>query len=154
MTLGYATTLVVNAMLTPIEIGNQGGELVSTNYWDSPMAKGGLLYLSWNAGVARILLPDNCKKILREIKTGKYCIISQGPQFTYNRSAGAVELLFEDHTDSPFSMLIAAGQVDRLVDCTKPQEGFNVTVWSRNGKLLSMPGKLRKATQLPCLQPW
>lgn len=154
MPIGYATTQVVNAILTPIEIGNQGGELVSTNYWDSHMAKAGLLYLSWNARVARILLPDKCISMLREIKTGKYCIISQGPQITYNRSAGAVELLFEDLTDSPFSLQLGAAQVDRRVDCTKPQEGFNVTVWSSSGKLHSMPGKLRKATHLPCLKPW
>ncbi len=154
MTLGYSDTQIANSMLTSIEIGNQGGELVSTNYWDSPMANAGLLYLSWNARVARILLPDKCISLLSEIKTGKYCIISQGPQFTCHRSASAVELLFEDHTDSPFSVLMAAAQVDRRVDCTQPQDGFNVTVWSRNGKLLSMPGKLRKATELPCLQPW
>lgn len=154
MKLGFSDTPIVNAMLTSIEIDNQGGELVSTNYWDSPMEKGGLLYLSWNAGVARIMLPDKCISILREIKTGKYCIISQGPQFSYNRTANTIELLFEDHTDSPFSMQLGAVQVDRRVDCTKPQEGFKVTVWSRNGKLHSMPGKLRSANLLPCLKPW
>ena len=154
MTHGYSATHMEPTMLTSIEIGNEGGELVSTNYWNSAMAKAGLLYLSWNAGVARILLPDNCKKMQREIKTGKYCIISQGPQIERNRSASTIELLFEDHTDSPFSVQMGAGQVDRRVDCTKPQDGFNVTVWSRNGKQHSMPGKLRKATQLPCLLPW
>ncbi len=154
MTLGYASTPKLNFMLTSIEIGNQGGELISTNYWDSAMAKAGLLYLSWNAGVARILLPDKCISLLREIKTGQYCIISQGPQIERNRNVSSIELLFEDHTDSPFAMQMGAGQVDRRVDCTKPQEGFNVTVWNSNGKLHSMPGKLRKATHLPCLKPW
>ena len=154
MTLGYSVTHLPDDMLTSIFISNQGGELASTNYWDSAMAKAGLLFLSWNAGVARIFLPDICISMLREMKTGKYCIISQGPLIPCNITGSTIELLFEDDTDTPFSLQMGAGQVDRRINCTKPQVGFNVTVWSRNGKLHSMPGKLRSANLLPCLKPW
>lgn len=41
-----------------ITISNDGQKIVSTNYWDTEHAKRGFLYLSWNAGAGRLLLPD------------------------------------------------------------------------------------------------
>src|ERR1700744_5802447 len=44
--------------ITMITIANDGQNLITTNYWDSEYAKMGLIYLTWNAGAARLLLPD------------------------------------------------------------------------------------------------
>jgi hypothetical protein len=41
-----------------ITITNNGPEIEKTNYFDTNCAKEGKLYLSWNAGAARLLIPE------------------------------------------------------------------------------------------------
>ena len=48
-----------------ITITNQGQRITSTNYWDSDNARAGYLYLSWNAGAARLMVPDTQKAVIR-----------------------------------------------------------------------------------------
>ena len=136
-----------------ITIGNQGQRITSTNYWDSDHARAGYLYLSWNAGAARLLLPDSQKPMIREMKTGRFVIISRGP-WADQGGREALELLFEDGSDTPFSMHLVAEQCDRLIPDTEQGGGFVVTVWSRGGEKLRLPGKYRRVDSLPCLQPW
>lgn len=61
------------------EIINKGQALVSTNYWTSEHAEAGYCYLTWNAGAARILIPDAVRHLLREMKGAREVIISRGP---------------------------------------------------------------------------
>ena len=62
-----------------IIIKNQGQAIVETNYFDSAHAQAGALYLSWNARAARLLVPDNQKQILRELRDAREVLISRGP---------------------------------------------------------------------------
>ena len=39
-------------------IGNAGKEITQSNYWETEMAQAGFAYLSFNAGCARLLIPD------------------------------------------------------------------------------------------------
>ncbi len=136
----------------PLVIVNSGQLIAQTNYWDSEMALNGFIYLSWNAGVARILVPDKLNSYVREMRTGKYCILSQGPWLATDNFS--MELLFEDKTSCPFSVQISPGQTDRVNACAHKDEGFFVTVWTRDGMQLRMPAKFRKVDALPFLLPW
>jgi hypothetical protein len=135
-----------------LSICNSGPEIADTNFWDSELANKGFIYLSWNAGVARLMVPESFSPQISEMQTGSYCIISERLEGT--SGAYAMELLFEDGTAAPYCLHISAGQTDRLNACKNRDEGFSVAVWTRNGKEFEMPGKYRKVKKLPCLAPW
>jgi hypothetical protein len=137
--------------LTWLHFSNDGAAISDTNYWDSPMAKIGLLMLTWNAGTARILVPDHQVACIADMSTSEYCIISQGPRKKDNRHR--TELLFEDHTDTPLSIQLSSAQCERTISGGR-QEGFDFAVWSRSGLQLVMPGKLRDVKKTPFLQGW
>lgn len=136
-----------------LTIRNAGQRILSTDYWDSEHAQRGLMYLSWNAGAARLLLPDAIKGELREMRGARYVIISRG---AWHEQGGrdALELLFEDGSDSPYVVHLVAEQTDRLLPEDNQGGGFSVTVWTRGGEKLRLPGKYREVDALPCLEPW
>lgn len=118
-----------------INIANDGEQIVSTNYWELPHAKKGLLYLSGNAKVWRLLLPAAAEGgMLPEMRTGKRVVIEPSIQ-----SAGCWDIVFEDGTDSPFAVALDKRQVDRAVE---PGE-CRLTVWGEGGKLLDLPCTVR-----------
>ncbi len=51
-------------------IENEGQAVARTDYWQSVQAQAGYVYLSWNAGAARLLVPDAAKHLLREMRGG------------------------------------------------------------------------------------
>ncbi len=51
-------------------IENEGQAVAGTDYWQSVQAQAGYVYLSWNAGAARLLVPDAAKHLLREMRGG------------------------------------------------------------------------------------
>lgn len=132
---------------------NKGQAIVKTNYWDSELAIKGLLYLTWNAGAARLLLPDSQKLALREMRGAKYVIISRGPSVEHG-GGDALELLFEDNSDAPFSIHLSVEQSDRTISVEESGKEFFVTVWTRGGEKLRLPGKYRQVDSIPCLQEW
>ena len=136
-----------------LKIINKGQAITSTNYWDSEHARRGLVFLSWNAGAARILLPDSNKTMLREMRTAKYVIISRGPWMDKGVD-DALEIMFEDGTHSPFSFHLVAEMTDRMLPEDNQGGGFTVTVWTRGGEKLRLPGKYRVVSAIPCLEPW
>jgi len=134
-------------------IQNRGQGIVETNYWDSDMAKEGILYLSWNAGAARLLVPDSMKSYIREMKTAKYVIVSRGYWINVD-GRDALELLFEDDSDSPFAIQLSSDQCDRMLPQSDHCPQFAVSVWTSEGMVLKKPGKYRVVDEIPCLQEW
>jgi hypothetical protein len=59
-----------------ILIENNGQLIVGTNYWQTPHAKRGLVYLSYNAAAARLLIPAD--KIRAEALQAVNISIEQG----------------------------------------------------------------------------
>ena len=53
------------------EFYNNGEKLLSTNYWQSPAAKQGECYLTWNKGTGRLLVPQSFIQLIEEIKRTK-----------------------------------------------------------------------------------
>lgn len=127
---------------------NQGQLIAKTNYWQSEHCRAGALFLSWNAGAARVLLP-----MLAEMSTAKTVIISRGHWADQNNRE-ALELLFDDGSDAPFVVTLVAEQCDRLIPDTDQGGGFVVAVWTEQGKQLERPGKYRHVAALPCLARW
>jgi hypothetical protein len=133
-----------------IKIENKGQQVVSTNYWGSEHAKRGYFYLSWNAGAARLLVPDSMKAQIREMKSAEYVVVSRG-KF---EGRDALELMFEDGSDSPYVVHMVTEQTDRLIPESDQGGGFVVAVWTRSGMKLRLPGKYREVDVLPCLAAW
>jgi hypothetical protein len=134
-------------------IENHGQAIRSTTYWDSDQAKAGLLYLSWNVGAARLLIPDSAKPLLREMTGARLVIVSRGPWLEHGRR-DALELLWEDGSDAPFCVHLVAEQTDRLIPEEQQGGGFAVTAWTRGGIKARWPGKYRVVPQIPDASPW
>ncbi len=131
-----------------IRIANNGPRIVETNYFDLPHARAGLFFVSVNAGTFRILVPDNQLSAIAEMRSGPKCVISRGPL----GDSDAIELMFDDGSDSPFALHIDARQVDRLLGYETAE--VVVTAWTRDGLAATWPGYYRAVPTLPCLDPW
>ena len=138
--------------MTPLIIRNQGQALLKTNFWDSPSARQGYFYLSWNAGSGRLLIPDSQKSVVRELRGAREVIVSRGTWIEYQREA--LELLWEDGGDSPFSIQLVTEQTDRLIPDTQQGGGFVITAWTRGGQKGRWPGRYRVVPEIPCLEAW
>lgn len=80
-------------------IENEGQAVARTDYWQSVQAQAGYVYLSWNAGAARLLVPDAAKHLLREMRGAEYVIISKGT--LHGRDALFVIHMLSEHVRSP-----------------------------------------------------
>ncbi len=136
-----------------LTITNRGQALADTISWDSEHAHAGLLYLSWNAGAGRLLVPDAAKGYLREMRGASDVIVSRGP-WTDQGGRDALELLWEDGSDSPFAVHLVAEQTDRLIPEYQQGGGFVVTAWTRGGLKGRWPGRYRVVGRIPDLTPW
>jgi hypothetical protein len=136
-----------------IVVANSGQAVRWSNYWDSDYARVGYCFLSWNAGAARLLIPDILKPVLREMRGADHVIVSRGP---WQDGAGrdALELLFEDRSNTPFFLILDAAQTDRILPAADSGHGFMFTAWTRAGEQLRMDGLYRIVSALPCLDPW
>jgi hypothetical protein len=83
-----------------IKVSSQGSEIIETNYWGSPYDKTGLILCSINKGTIRVLIPDLKRGYLADMATAQYCILSRGrwPE----AGEEGIEILWEDHSTSPF----------------------------------------------------
>ena len=88
---------------------NDGPLIARTDYWSSEQADYGLVYGSWNAGALRLLLPTDF--MLGEMRTGKACKL----RYVTLRGVPALEVLFDDGSESPFTITMDNRQSDRLI---------------------------------------
>ena len=131
-----------------LKIESRGQAIISSNFWDTEAAKMGAMFLSYNAGAARLLLPDLFSQLVQQMKTGEYVIISSDP-------LNMTELLFEDHSEEPFSIQLGPMQVDRVLpESDTCREDLRFLVYVRNSVLaMELQAKYRKVEKLPCLKP-
>lgn len=133
-------------------IGNKGQLIENTDYWNTETARKGFCFLSWNAGAGRLLLPEVIEGALREMRTADHVIVSRGRCGGWGREA--LEVLFDDHSDSPFCLHMSAEQTDRVVPAEDCGRKFPFTVWTPRGMQLQRPGYYRRVSAIPCLEPW
>jgi len=147
-----------------LTFSNDGQRLVSTNYWNSKYAAKNLLFLSFNAGAARLLIPKGMEPMLKELKTGSYCIISRGKLKAFmlgqkriepeKQGVDMYELLFEDFSDAPYCVHVEVSQSDRTLPEVDSETDFILTAWTEAGLQFTLPAKYRKVDYVPCLKPW
>jgi hypothetical protein len=143
-------------MSDPLIISNDGPRIVETNFWETRFDRDGLMYLSINARALRLLLPRNLEEYLADMASAKLVILSR-PR---NPGKYAMEILFDDGTDSPFALHLDTPQIDRL---PPPEDDgradLECTVWTqpRRGvphEALRRPAAYRVVPRLPWLKAW
>lgn len=142
----------------PGTVRNDGEQLVGTNYFDTPPAKAGYPFVSINAAAFRVLVPPSCEAWIDEMRRSEYLIATQG---LWRPSPGespreAIELLFEDQSDSPFVMYVVAEQVDRMPSRRDSgRADLHALVYTAGPTLaLRMPARFRTHASLPYCRPW
>ncbi len=141
-----------------IQIENNGPEILRTNYWETENAAKGFFFLSINAGAFRLLVPDSWVQETGEWMLAKEVIISRGP-WPEKGKADAIEILFEDNSDSPYVLHIVAEQIDHMpLDADRDRRGnpprWKFSAWTRAGKILELPCRYRIVKSLPYLKGW
>lgn len=141
-----------------ISIQNDGPEIVHTDYWRTSNAARGYYYLSINAGAFRLLVPESCVANLREWTSAREVLVSRGPWPQAARS-DALEILFEDDSDSPYALHLGVEQIDRLpLDVDQDLAGqaarWIFTVWTPTGRALALPCRYRRVARIPWLKTW
>lgn len=140
-----------------IRVDNHGPLIRSTNYWGSSLDREGFVFVSTNAGCVRVLLPETYSSAVGEMRTGKYVIISRGPDPKTDQDI-ALSLVWEDDSQGPFGIDVGRSSIDMLPAAPRPGREWVVATWVlKNGrphKALERPGRWRRSKQLPDRSPW
>ena len=118
-----------------IEVYSEGAEITYTNYWETEMAEKGFLYLSANAGTIRLLVPPSQLAALAEMKTAKEVIIYRGPWRDHG-NRDALEIVFEDYSETPYLAYLVAEQVERMPADSDQGKVFNFAIWTTQARFL------------------
>jgi hypothetical protein len=143
-----------------LQIENDGPLITSTNFYHTEMARTGKFYLSSNAGAFRLLVPPQHLGAVREMRSARDVVVSRGPMTLQGQQLpDALEVLFDDGSEDPFSMHLSLGQVDRMPLDTDTLQEWTCTVWThlvgeRCRQVLSKPAHYRRVRRLPDLRPW
>jgi hypothetical protein len=137
--------------LNLIKIENDGVLIKSTDYWQTTHAKQGYFYLSINAGAFRLLIPPCMEDVIPQMQTGKTIVISHGK---YQGEKDAFEILFDDHSDSPFSVMVDALQADRKPELIDDKKQFQFLAYSESGIEIDTKCYFRFVKNIPCLKKW
>ncbi len=114
-----------------LTIKNNGPDIIETNYFESELARRGAFFLSINAGAFRLLVPPGQETVLDDFCAVKEIIVSRGPWVAMGRNE-AIEILFDDHSKSPYSIQMGATeQVDRLPAKEDAGRWYDFSVWIR-----------------------
>jgi hypothetical protein len=136
-----------------LNIQNDGARILATNFFETEQAKAGKFFVSVNAGALRLLIPAAHVQIVEEIEKAEYAILSRGP-WPAEGQAEAVEILFEDHSDSPFALHLSRSSFDMLP--AKPQAGkhWRLTAWVEGPRQVGdWLCHWRRVAQIPWLKP-
>ncbi len=111
-----------------LTITNNGQQIIETNYWQSFYAQSRMMFLTLNAGAFRLLVPHELESYITEFHTAKDVIISRG-DWVQAKRPNAVEVLFDDHTITPFAVTLCSGQIDRLPVSSDVGKEYVFTAW-------------------------
>jgi hypothetical protein len=136
---------------------NDGPLIVSSTFWGSDYDRAGKVFCSVNAGCVRLLVPETQPGIISEMATAREVILSRGP-WPEAGFTEAVELLFEDGTDSPYRLLLGANSFDMLPAGPPAGCDWIFAAWAgeqnRPHKALERLCRWRRVPRLPWLKPW
>jgi hypothetical protein len=113
-----------------ITVENNGIIVNRTNYYDTAQAKRGEVYLTWNAGCGRLLIPARQRQLIASMKCDHVVV---------TKKRHGIDILFDDLSDRPFMLVIAHEQNDRPIqagDCL-------FSVYVKMGEKYQLPCKCR-----------
>lgn len=133
-------------------INNDGPEIASTNFWDHELGVNKIAF-SVQEGCMRLLVPNNHKSALPDMMACEYVIASRLKSIRQN--AFAIELLFEDHSQSPFCIHLSPEACLGLfptADVGKVER--KLTIWTQGpSKVAELPLFIRNVPRLPWMKP-
>lgn len=139
-----------------IVVENHGPLILASNYWGSEMELAGKYYASVNAGAIRVMVPRSLRAEIQECRAAEYAILSRGPWPACGLPE-AVEILWEDRTDSPFAWQWSPETFDLLPAEPQPGEQWVISLWdlkkNRPHKALERPCHWRRVPEIPWLKP-
>lgn len=141
-----------------ISIRNEGQEVAETSFWRSEHARAGFFLLSIGGGAARLLIPKEHEGSIPDMVNGvRHVVISMLRRDQASPRKAFAEIMFEDGTETPFSLQLSAGQLD---NCTLPEnvgKEYVFTAWvERDGgphKAISHKLYVQVVPRLPWLKP-
>jgi hypothetical protein len=119
---------LANELLT---FANKGPELIETNYWRGAQARRGQLFLSRNAGVYRLLVPEPMLAYLSEMRTGRSVTIEPS-----SARQGWWNVWFEDGTAQPWRLEM---RPEDSMDFAPARHQSKLAVWTEGGKMFELP---------------
>jgi len=147
----------VSAPSALIHVSNHGPVITSTDYFDSELARAGKIFCSVNGGAIRVLLPPAAYGVLNDMRAGKECVLSRGP-WPAERKADAVEILWDDGSDSPFVLHLTPESFDLLPAEPEPGREWICDVYvQKDGsphRAVTRPCHWRRVSKIPCMEPW
>ncbi|HEV7672603.1 MAG TPA: hypothetical protein VGS22_29135 [Thermoanaerobaculia bacterium] len=126
-----------------IKTTNEGQAIVESSYWTSDLARAGKVYASVNAGAVRVLLPPQLRELPEEVASAQYALLSRGP-WPAQQLAEAVEILWEDGSQSPYALHLDVASFD-LLPANPGLEEWLVATWDQDDA-----GRPRLRTQHTC----
>jgi hypothetical protein len=140
-----------------LAIQNKGPLIVQSNFWEMEFAKQGLYYLSINAGVFRLLVPETDRELIPDMKRGaKHVVISMLIRGKWQRAEYCMEFMIEDSSDDPWSCHFSPGQIDRAPSRDSVGKQWAATVWNFEGGKpvisLELPAYFQIVPELPWLK--
>lgn len=143
--------------MTVIRTENHGPLIVASTYWDSEQAKSGKVYVSVNAGAIRVMVPACARQVIEECRSSQYAILSRGP-WPEQGLQEAAEILWEDKSDSPYSMHLSVQSFDALPAEPPAGQEWVISLWDlkkgRPHKALERKCYWRRVPRIPWLKPW
>ncbi len=140
-----------------LRVRNHGPLITETDYWISPLAQRGLIWCSVSAGAIRVLLPPSAYGCLEDMRAGRECVLSRGP-WPAERQPEAIEIMWDDGSDSPFALHLTPESFDLLPAAPEPGREWICSVWTakdgRPHKALERVCHWRRVDRLPCMRPW
>lgn len=140
-----------------IRIDNHGQLITGTNYWELAVEEAGNIFVSCNAGAIRVLVPRVHRRIIGDMRSAKYCVLSRGP-WPAMRLAEAVEILWDDLTDDPFALHLSPESFDCLPAEPPAGQEWICSAWDlkkgRPHKAVERVCHWRRVERLPWLAPW
>jgi hypothetical protein len=140
-----------------IHIENHGPLIIASNYWVSDVARAGKLWVSVNSGAVRVLLPPSAYGCLTDMRAARECVLSRGP-WPEQDVAEAVEIMWDDGSDSPFALHLTPASFDLLPAEPEPGREWVCSTWTvKDGKphkALERICHWRRVPRIPWMREW
>lgn len=110
-----------------MQVLNDGQHILSTDYWLTPHARRGLLWLTWSARALRVLVPPTAEQLLHELPP-------PGTPAIYIQRQTARIILYEDDPVHPYVLEVDARQCDRTLPRSDDGRVSRLLWYGRHGE--------------------